>query len=457
MSAAIPHIPVERFELACGALLLVSPRPGAPVSAIQAHIRGGHSIDPDGKEGLSFFTGRLTDQGTASYDEEEFAAKLELAGGSLSGGTTGVGGTMAGDSWKLLVELFAEALTAPEYPKEPFERERRRILERLEIERDDPRAQCGLRFRALVYGDHFLGRPESGSVESVAKLRRADLSRHHARNWCASRTVIAFCGDVDPKTVARTVDRRLKGWKTGKPLPSAPQEFPARERRLDVFTAERQQVHLSLGHLGIRRNHPDYAALVVMDHVLGTGPGFTNRIARILRDEQGLAYTVHAAIHNSAGVFPGAFSAYIGTSPEHLRTALAGFVQEIERIQREPVEREELELAKSYLTGSFALGFERASRRVNAMISAYRNDLPDDYIKRLLHDIQAVEVEDVQRVASEHLFPRESCLVAAGPVDRAELAAAAAAVFDDAPPARKRASSRKPKAAKKRKRAARKG
>jgi zinc protease len=166
---------------------------------------------------------------------------------------------------------------------------------------------------------------------------------------------------------------------------------------------------------------------MVMDHVLGTGPGFTNRISRRLRDELGLAYSVNASIHASAGVLPGTFMAYIGTSPENLATSVAGFQREIRRIQEELVPEEELELAKSYLTGSFVLGFERAARRVLTIISAQRNELPDDHLEELVRALGRVTAADVRRVACAHLFPERSCLAVAGPVKEKQVAALAAA------------------------------
>jgi zinc protease len=160
-----------------------------------------------------------------------------------------------------------------------------------------------------------------------------------------------------------------------------------------------------------------------MDHVLGTGPGFTNRIARTLRDEQGLAYTVHASIHSSAGVLPGTFCAYIGTSPDKVRTAIDGMRREMRRMQDEPVGTEELETAKSYLLGSLALNFQRASRRAGFMVSMERHKLPADILARLPVEYAAVTPADVQRVAREHLFPDACCVAAAGPLGKRELAA----------------------------------
>ena len=110
----------------------------------------------------------------------------------------------------------------------------------------------------------------------------------------------------------------------------------------------------------------------------------SNRISRRLRDELGLAYSVSANIHASAGLLPGTFTAYIGTSPDKVTTAIDGFLREIRRIQDEPVERDELEVAKDYLLGAFPLGFQRASRRAGYMIAAHLHEFPPDNLQRLL-------------------------------------------------------------------------
>ena len=130
---------------------------------------------------------------------------------------------------------------------------------------------------------------------------------------------------------------------------------------------------------------------------------------------------MHASIASSAGVLPGTFSAYIGTSPKHVATALAGFLEEIRRIREEPVEPEELELARDYLLGSFALGFERAARRAQYAIYAERNELGDRHLQELCDAFATVSAEDVRRVARAHLHPERACVAAAGPITAAEL------------------------------------
>lgn len=414
------ELPRERMTLRCGATLIVSPRPGATVTAARLHVRGGPSLDPEGHEGTAFLTGSLADQGTDRRTEAEIAAALEPAGGELGGDATGLSGSIAGPEWRLLCEVLAEVASSAAYPEAQVERQRQRLLTRLAVERDDPRSQGARRFRRLVYGKRsWMGRPAWGSLESLGAIRAEDLRAHRSTHWVGRRMTLALCGDLDPAKVRRHLDRLLADLDPGETLERPEPRFPPRAVRVDTFRRAREQVHVYLGHLGVRRSDPDFPALAVMDHVLGTGPGFTNRLGRRLRDELGLAYTVHADIHGSAGLRPGVFTAYIGTSPEHLETAVAGFLTEMRRIRDEPVSSEELETARSYLLGSFALGFERAARRAGFLVAAEAQGLPDDELERLPRAFAEVTAEDVQRVAREHLYPEACCLSVAGPVTRA--------------------------------------
>lgn len=414
-------IPSVQFELSCGATLIVSERKGMPVTAVEAHIRGGPSQDPEGLEGLAALTGGLTDQGTRRHGETEIATLLEPAGGGIQGDSGGLSGSIVSSEWKLLMSLMAEMLQEPTFPLAEVRRQKERILQRLQNEAADPRQQGALAFRRAIYGKHWLGRPAYGTLESVERIEAKHLRAHHKKHWVASRGVIAVCGDVNAEEVRAFLDRRLAKWNTGKPLVSRPIDLPSPRSAVEVIRATRKQVHVYLGHLGIRRSDPDYATLVVLDHVLGQGPGFTDRISRRLRDELGLAYSVSAGMTASAGLSPGTFTAYIGTSPEHVGTALEHFLHEVRRIQTDLVPEEELRVAKDYLIGSFSMGFERASRRANYLVSAKVHGHPADNLERLPRQFEAVTPEELRAAARKHLFPDQCCVCAAGPVRAADL------------------------------------
>lgn len=422
-----PHglsIPSQTFELSCGATLIVTQREGAPITAIDAHVRGGPSLDPAGREGTAYLTGGLADQGTRSHDSDEIAAILEPGGGELQGESSGVGGSIVSKSWKDLAGLVCEMLTEPTYPVAKVRRQKERLLQRLRNEDADPRASAALEFRGLIYGDHWLGRPAYGSVESVSGIEPKHLRAQHKKNWVARRGLIGVCCAADPREIRDFFERKLARWNPGQPLAPRQHEFPAPKQAVRVVQAKRKQVHVFLGHLGIRRSDPDYAALVVMDHVLGQGPGFTDRISRHLRDELGLAYSVSAGIASSAGLSPGTFTAYIGTSPEHATTAIEHFLFELRRMREELVPMEELQVAKNYLTGSFGMGFECASRRASYLVTSSVHQFPDDNLSRLPREFEAVTPEDVQRVAQAHLLPDRCCVTASGQVNKREISQA---------------------------------
>ena len=90
-----PALEVERSELRCGAKLLVTRREGAAITAAQLHLRGGHSLDEPGLEGVAYLTGNLAELGTADRTEEELAIALEPVGATLSGDSTGLSGMVA--------------------------------------------------------------------------------------------------------------------------------------------------------------------------------------------------------------------------------------------------------------------------------------------------------------------------------------------------------------------------
>lgn len=411
----------ERMVLPNGLILIISRREGAPITAAKLMIRGGPGLDPVGKEGLTWLVGRLADQGTNQHDEGELATRLEPCGGSISGNHGGLSGSVASAHWKVLLETLLEVACHAAYPTGPVRIQQRRFQARLQVEQENPRGQAAQQFMGLIYGKHWLGRPAHGTAETIGALSPKLLIQHHKKTWGPDRAILAVCGDVDPAGVKRMVMRLTRGWKRVGPLTKYKASFPSDGNRIAAFKKSRDQVHVFLGHLGVRRSDPDWATLVVMDHILGSGPGFTARITKRLRDEQGLAYAVHADIHGSAGRLPGRFQAYIGTSPQHVHTAVGGFMEEMRRIQDETVRKAELDLARDYLVGSFPLGFERASQRASYLISAEIHGHDEYHLNRLPQTFSSVTAKMVRDAAREHLRPNQCCLSASGPVTKREL------------------------------------
>jgi zinc protease len=178
------------------------------------------------------------------------------------------------------------------------------------------------------------------------------------------------------------------------------------------------QVHVFIGELGITRTNPDYYKLLVMDNVLGTGAGFTDRLSANLRDRQGLAYTVRASITSTASKQPGVFEGYIGTFPEKFNKVREGFLAEINLIREKPPTKEEVEDAKQYLLGSLPFHFTTRSGIAGQLLIANRYDLGFDFLQKFEKEVASVTPDEVQKVAEKYLNPKMLTLVAVGAIDQ---------------------------------------
>jgi len=272
----------------------------------------------------------------------------------------------------------------------------------------------------IIYGpEHPLGRRGAGTRESVEKLTREDVVAFHQRVFTPGNLVLSLVGDFDSAEMEKTLRELTRDWpaKAAPALPALP-EVPAGAPVSEVVSMpETVQLQFLLGHRGIRRDDPDYYALLVMDHVLGTGPGFTDRLSSSLRDREGLAYTVSAQICSSADLRPGIFMCYIGTDPGNFARVEKRFREEIVRIRKEEAKPDEVEDAKSYLVGSLAFQYDGGAALAERLQVVERFSLGLDYLTKFKAEVMSVDPARVRAVAEKHLHPDRLNRVAAGPID----------------------------------------
>jgi zinc protease len=320
---------------------------------------------------------------------------------------------------KLGLGLLLECLSGPSFPKEAFARNKDRLLAEIEESETQPDARARRAFRAAVYGQHPYGRPELGTAKTVEALTPADCAAFHHKLFVPNNTTLAVVGDFDSREVIAEVTRRTAGWKKA---PLEVPELPAVEKPKDftqtiLTMPQAAQLHFYMGHVGVRRDNPDYYKLLVMDYVLGTGPGFTDRLSGRLRDREGLAYTVSANIANSADTQPGVFTCYIGTDKKHFARVKREFLEELNRIRDEEPSAREVNDAKAYLLGNLLLQFTTDAGIAGQLLSVERHRLGFDYLEKYKAAVAAVTAADVQAVARKYLDPKRMALIAAGPID----------------------------------------
>lgn len=409
----------QRVVLDNGLTLLLLENHRLPAVVVDTLVDRIRELEPENKAGVAALTGRLLEEGTGKHTGPEIAELIEDAGGDLDLGATGGTVRVLSPDLSLGLGLLVECLTQPIFPKEAFEREKEDLLASLENEEQQPETRAELMFHELVYGKHPYGRSSFGRRESLQALTPADCADFHRRLFVPNNVTIAIVGDFDSKVVAAELKRLTAGWKS-RPLPAAklPEipKIPKFTQRI-LSMPEAAQLHFYLGHLGIRRDNPDFFKLLVMDYILGTGPGFTDRLSARLRDRQGLAYTVRAEITSGARQEPGVFSCYIGTPPENFALVKRIFLEELDRIRHEKPKPAEVEDVKKYLLGVLPFQLISNERIAGLLIDTERYKLGLGYLDDYRKAIAAVTPEDVLAVAQKYIDPERMVLVAAGALD----------------------------------------
>ena len=417
-TAGVKLTDAVRTVLPNGLTLVALPLRRLPIVAAEAYVSGVRLREPADQNGVAALVGELLEEGTPTRTAEQISTAIEDTGGSLSlGSGTGSLKVLTPDA-DLGLSLLLDCLANPAMPQENFDRKREQLLSAIAEAETTPQVRARQLFAATVYGDHPFGRPTIGKKAVVEKLTPADCQAFHKTAYGPDRTTLVVVGDFDPAELRSKVEKLTAGWKPVKgesPTPAAPPVAAAPSLKI-VSDKSAAQTHVFIGHLGVKRDDPDYYTLLVLDNVLGTGPGFTDRLSSTLRDRQGLAYTVSAQISASASDQPGAFTGYIGTFPDKFLWVKDGFLKEIGRIRDEVAPDAEVDAAKKYLLGSLPFRLATADDIAGQLLAAERFKLGFDFLDTYRAKVAAVTPAMVQAAAKKHLDPNKLAVVAVGPI-----------------------------------------
>ena len=400
-----------------GLRLLTEHRPGTGVVALELFVDAG--LLREAKPGLAYLTGRMLEEGTLGRSAEAMAEAIEDVGGALEVSSTGASLRVRAEDLELAVDWLADLAIRPAFPGDEIGWARRKIAAELQSDRDDPAFRADLLFRGLVYGNHPYSRDPRGSGREVVKLTREDVVGHYGRHFVPENSFLVAVGDFDPRKLEVLVRGRFGDWKpAGTPLPAPPTLARATRPKVRRVSYPGEQVHILIGHLGITRNDPDFDALAVADHILGSGPGFTDRLSRVIRDELGLAYSVGGGMTDSADVERGLFRIYLGTGPGEADRAIAAALEQIKVLHSGGFEDDEVDRARQYLAGSWVFDYQTVEQRAERLLELERWGLALDEPVTWPERIERVTADQVRAAARKHIDPAALARVEFGPIRR---------------------------------------
>ncbi len=416
-----PRFPAfERFRLDSGLEVLLAPRHAVPTVQVALLLPAGAERNPLERPGLAALTASLVDEGTRRRSGPRLASDVERLGASLS---THADWNSADLSAQLLardlavgVELLAEVAREPVFPDAELERLRRQALTELLRRRDQPAILAEEALARGLYPGTPYGELLLGSETGLAALERGEIVAFHAAGYRPRGGALLVGGDFDPDSARAAIDRAFGDWRDGATAPP-PEILPPTRTARSVLIVDRPraaQTELRLGHVGVRRNHPDRSRLGLLNTLLGGK--FTSRINLNLRERNGFTYGASTRFVDRRG--PGPFVVAAAVATEVAGAAVRETLAELERIRAEPVGAEELAETKSYLLGVFPYTLQTVGGLLGRLEELAVYGLADDHFDRALDAVETASADDLLELARRHVRPAEMLIVAVGPADQ---------------------------------------
>ncbi|WP_246148882.1 M16 family metallopeptidase [Skermanella pratensis] len=386
-----------------------------PLLAIKFAFKGGVETDPAGKEGLANLASTLLDEGAGPHDSQEFQRRLADNSISISFTAT-MDGFYGGvetlvETQEEAFELARLALTEPRFDQEAVERMRSGVLAQIRREQGDPDFLARRALYETAFPDHPYGRRARGTAESVESIKRDDLRAFVRQRFAKDNLTVAVTGDISPEQLGPVLDRIFGGLPDKAAVKPPADTVPKGAGATVLVPRPLPQTVVLMSQPGVKRNDPDWFPATIVNYVLGGG-SFSSRLMEEIREKRGLTYGVYSYLvpfQHAAMVMAGG-----STANQNAGTMVDLMKEEWRRMQEQGVTQEELDNAKTYLTGSFPLQFTSSEAVADVLLQVQRDGLGIDYLDRRSDLINAVTLEDVKRVAGRLLDPAALLTVVVG-------------------------------------------
>jgi predicted Zn-dependent peptidase len=377
---------------------------------------GSRDEEPE-ENGISHLIEHLVFKGTKKRSARQIALALESVGGSLNAFTgrehtcyyAKVLEEHAGAALEVLSDILENSLFRPA----DFKKEKSVIVEEIMDTEDTPGDLVFDLFMQSMWGEHPLGRPIMGTLESVSSIKRKQVLDYFRKNYIYPRVVIAASGKVSHDKLAKDAEKRFR-FNQQISEKSSPAEnlipYPVRK----VTRRKSAQTHVCLGLPNFSFTHPRKYAALILSNILGGG--MSSRLFQKIREKHGLAYNVYSFsdFFDDGGVL----GIYLGTSPKKVVRAVNSILKEISSIKKNRISPKEMEHAKYQLKGGLILGAESTAYQMNRLA---RHELffQDHFsLDKTISLIDKVRARDVMEAANQLLDWSKLCLTVLGPTDK---------------------------------------
>lgn len=411
---AFAAAPIQRVVSPGGVEAWLVEERAIPIVSLEIEFRGGASLDPGGKEGLARLLAGLLEEGAGDLDAVGFAEAADAIaaryGFSAGRDAISVSASMLEENRDQTIDLLRLALSQPRFDEEPLARVKAQMISSIRSDETDPNARAAKAFYEAAFPSDPYGRPVDGTEASVAALTADDLRAALPLLIRRGEVSIGVVGAITADETGAMLDRLFSALPDGAPE-LLPRVEPSLEPGVTVIDLDVPQSVAMFGHAGLLRDDPDYIPAFVMNYILGGG-GFSSRLTVEVREKRGLSYSVYSYLlpMDRAGLYIGG----VATANAAMAESVAVIREEWSRMAEEGVTAEELDKAKRYLTGAYALQFDSNGKIADMLVGLQSAGLPIDYPEIRNALVESVTEEDIRRVAARLLKPEAISFVVVG-------------------------------------------
>src|SRR5271156_6286626 len=388
-----------------------------PKISAQLFFRSGNASVAHSTPGLAELTATVVRTGTASRSSRQIEEDLRRMGADSSA----ISISRLAEFSEGIFDLLGDLARNASFPTEEFERERGRKIEGLRIERTTPGFLASERFRRVIFGQHPYA-IVSPAEEQVAAIEHPQLEQFYRHNYSPANALLIVVGDFSADAMFAQIEKVFGSWAAPAPramISLAPPRHSGRKVHL-VHLPGSVQTQIVLGNLAITRRDPDWFRLVLANSIYGGA--FHSRLVINIREQKGYTYSPGSGLQSLRQ--HGYFSVHAAVRNEVAAAALTEIFYEMDHMRSLPVTVEELESARSYLTGVFSLGVATQDGLLGQLSTIYLDRLPEDHLETYRQKVHALTADDIVVAARRHFDSANAQIVLVG--DRAQIAEQAA-------------------------------
>lgn len=415
-AADTPVVPIQQLKTPSGISVWLVESHTLPMVSVEAAFNAGAMYDPQGKEGVANMTAAMLTQGGAGgLSSEQYLKQTErlgaIVGADADRQVLSVGLQSLSENIDVSFAHFAEAINDPSFDEKDFERVKQALLAGRKRVQENAGKLANEAFDKLIFGRyHPYAHPVMGTDYSLPSMTRKDVKNYYEKMFGRKNMVVSIVGDITPEKAVELVEKHFAKLPKGRSynVPEAPQTQPP---VLQKITLPVPQTSILMGHKGISRQNPDYFAILLMNHIFGSG-GFSSILMEEVREKRGLAYGVYSYFEPLPHW--GSFQVSVKTKNESAFEVVDLVKAEIEKLKANGVSEEAYQEAMDYMIGSFPLRLDSNNDILTYLTFMQTENMGADYLDKWLDNMRKVSREDVHRVAKKYLNPEDMIVVMVG-------------------------------------------